>query len=390
MGVQLVHLGDAHFGPQGGRNADRYAALDQILRDAEGLPRLGAWLWPGDLNHSRMTIEDRNALAARLVQMARRAPVVLCYGNHDLPGDLDIFAHLHAAHPIYVVDRPAVLSVRLATGAMAAIAVLPYPTRAGLIAAGTGASQTLEAGREALTAIVRGLAAELDVARANGQVVLTIGHVNVAGAIASTGQPQIGQEIELDPAAVGELARRGYVGLNHIHRPQSIHGAYYAGSITPMDWGEIEPKRYLVIEITGAEAVVRSCPIATPAMYHVEGELTREGFTWRVTRGLGGAPAAAPETFAGADVRVRYTYRVAERDVLDVRQVAAPFAGARRLKLDPVPLADRAIRAPQVAAARTLEEKIRAYCAQEGLPVTEGLLAKVAALTAPGSEEVPA
>jgi DNA repair exonuclease SbcCD nuclease subunit len=67
--------------------------------------------------------------------MADAAPVVIIYGNHDRPGDLDGFANLKAGHPIYVIDRPHVLVLRLATQQMAAIFCLPYPQKAGLVAA---------------------------------------------------------------------------------------------------------------------------------------------------------------------------------------------------------------------------------------------------------------
>jgi 3',5'-cyclic AMP phosphodiesterase CpdA len=381
---QFVQFGDAHFGPHGGRNADRYAALDQIIAEGSALPYLAAWLGPGDLYHQRSEATDRDALSDRIVRMANRAPVVLCPGNHEAPLELRVFAKLGAAFPVYLAERPAVLSVRLATTAMAAIAVLPYPCRAGLIAAGAAASQTLDAAREALAVVVQGLAAELEAARARGDLTLTIGHVNVGGAIASVGQPQIGREIELDPLMVARLVALGYVGLNHIHKPQQIHGAYYAGSIAPMDWGEMEAKRYLVITYEdGAPPVVDSRPLASPPMVHIEGELTRDGFAWKVTKGIGGETANAPETYVGADVRVRYTFRAAERDVLDLSLVRAPFEGARFLKTDPVPITDRAIRAPLVVAAKTLPDKVRAYCAEQGLALTEGLLTKLDALQAP-------
>jgi hypothetical protein len=83
--------------------------------------------------------DDRNALDYCLQEMASRAPVVLCYGNHDRPGDLDGFARLRAANPIYVVDRPGCVRIRLATLEFATVFVLPYPQKAGLVGAGVEA-----------------------------------------------------------------------------------------------------------------------------------------------------------------------------------------------------------------------------------------------------------
>src|SRR5581483_3778690 len=119
MSTTLVHIGDFHAAP-GPRNADRYRALDQIISESLQLPRLGAFLWPGDLFDAASSTEDRNGLDERLQRMADAAPVVICYGNHDRAGDLDGFARLQAKHRIYVIARPQVQVLQLATGELAA------------------------------------------------------------------------------------------------------------------------------------------------------------------------------------------------------------------------------------------------------------------------------
>ena len=91
--------------------------------------------------------------------------------------------------------------------------------------------------------------------------------------------------------------------------------------------------------------------------------------------------------FDGADVRVKFTYLPAEKDALNFDLVTTPFAGARTLKLVPVPILDQAIRAPAVIAATTVAEQVRAYCAEQGIAVTDGLLAKLDTLQAPEAED---
>ena len=388
--TRIICIGDCHFGP-GPRNVDRYAALDQIIAAGLALDGLGAWVQLGDLFHAKSTIEDRNAVAERLQKMAAAAPVIVIRGNHDADGDLEIFSRLHTAWPISVVDRPAVLSVRLATHDMAAISCLPYPPKGGLIAAGTTAAETFDAGREALTAVCRGLAADLDVERQAGAWPLFVAHLNIGGAQSSAGQPIIGRELEADPAMLQMFGDAPKI-LGHIHLPQALHGAVYAGSITANDWAEMEAKRFLVVEYDADEPGGWrrvSYPLATPRAYHVEGALTRDGFSWRVTRESNGkpVPADAPAFFGGDDVRVKFTYLPAEKDVLDFDLVRAPFAGARTLKLVPVPILDQAIRAPAVIAATTVTEQVRAYCAEQGIAVTDGLLAKLDKLQAPEAED---
>jgi hypothetical protein len=380
---RFVHLGDLHLQHAHPRNGDRLQALDRAIDHAKGLPgppALAAWLMPGDLFHAKSTAEDRNALAIRLQRMADEAPVVICPGNHDAPGDLDIFAKLKARWPVIVRTTPCVEIVQLASDAVAAVGILPYPQKAGLVAAGVAHQDLGAAATAALDAIFMQLAGDLAEARHHGAIPIFMGHVNVAGSQSSNGQPQIGMELELDRAMLARLQPIPYIGLNHIHFPQTIDGATYAGSICRLDFGETEPKRFVVVEIDDVEfnAVIVSVPIDTPPLYHVEGDLARDGFTWQVTKGPGGAGDSAPASWAGCGVRVRYRYRASEKSVLSTAPILATFAEAKPFQLEGVAVPDRALRAPAVAAAVTLEDKFTAYCGLGGSPVTPAMLEKLA------------
>lgn len=372
----LVQIGDIHAAP-GPRNPDRYRVLDTIIADGMQRQDLGAWLVPGDLNHGRMTIEDRNALAARLQQMASAAPVLIVPGNHDQPGDLDIFARLKAPHPIYVVDRPGCLRVRLASLDFATVFCLPYPTKAGLAALGVAKGDVGQVAGQILQDIFLQAAGELAAAAAGGDLTFMIGHVNVAGSMTSVGQPNIGHEIEVGPAQLDRLGDI-YKGLNHIHKGQTIAGAWYPGSVCRLSWGEIEPKRYLLVHCTRADAsevsgprpwtyTVEERPLDVPPMYHVSGTLSREGFTWTVTAGPGGDTQPPPDSWRGCEVRVRYTFPQSERNVLLHAHVQAAFAEALRLEVEPVAVPDRQLRAPAVALARTLAGRVAAFAGVETL-----------------------
>src|SRR3990167_5962571 len=109
--TRLIHVGDVHLQHGHPRNADRLASLDQIVDEGRQLDQLGAWLLPGDLFHARSTVADRNDLAERLALMADVAPVVVVRGNHDQPGDLDIFSRLKARWPVSLATRPGVLDL---------------------------------------------------------------------------------------------------------------------------------------------------------------------------------------------------------------------------------------------------------------------------------------
>jgi hypothetical protein len=379
----FVHIGDLHLQSTNPRNAARLKALDQIVDEGLQLEHLAAWLLPGDLFHSRASIVDRNDLAERLQRMAGAAPVAICSGNHDLPGELNIFAKLKAKWPVYVQTTPAVLSVPLATGNAAAIAMLPYPSKAALVSAGVQPSEINLAARRALEAILRGFGASLQAARERGEIPIFLAHINIAGAVTSVGQPSIGVEsLELDPAHLASLGDC-YKGLNHVHRGQAIAGAWYAGSVCRMDWGETEAKSYNVVTFLqyisdgGWRCGVEEWLLEVAPMYHVEASLARDGFTWAVTAGPGGARQEPPASWRGCEVRVRYRFPQSARGVLRDAELLATFAEAARLEVEPIAVPDRQLRAPEVAEARTLADKLRAYA---GAAATDNVLAKLARL----------
>lgn len=367
----VVAIGDLHLQSSNPRNPARLQALDYIIDSCttpERYPSLGAWVFLGDLFHARSTAADRNALAERIVRMGAYAPVVIVAGNHDLPGELEIFGRLdvHPIHRVHVVTTPKLLRVWPATGGLdLAIACLPYPHKGGLVASSSSGVSTALAGDVALMDICRGLGAELQAAAADGERALFVGHANVTGSLASNGQPAIGQELSLDAAmldAIGPCLKL----LGHIHKPQTLHGAHYVGSVCRMDFGEVEIKVFGLVDFAAAGATLSLLPIPVAPMYHVDGILTRESWDWQVTAGPGGAPMDPPASWAGAEVRVRYRFAASERDVLPVDRVRETFAGAARIDLEPVAVPDSQVRAPQVAAARTLADKLEAWATLNG------------------------
>lgn len=386
--ARIVVIGDIHQQHGHRRNAARLDALDQILAAGYRLRDLAAWIVLGDVFHMRSTPDDRNAIAPRFQLMAALAPVFVVEGNHDAPGDLAILERLAGAHPITVVTRAQVIPVTLATGHMAAIFALPYPHKGTIVAAGVAGEQVRDVASEAIDAIVRGAAAEFaacppDVLR------LAIGHATLAGAVSSVGQPMgLERDIAVDLGALEQLGDMPKI-FGHIHKAQELPGgALYAGSIARNDWGEVEDKRFLVLTATvagrhGHTWAIESQPIACPVLWHVEGQLTRDGFDWRVTRGPDGEDLAAPTSFAGSEVRVRYRFNPDDVAALDLTLVRAPFADAAVVELEPIALRNRAVRAPEVAAATTLEEKVAAFVRASGREWTPALAEKLAQLQVP-------
>jgi DNA repair exonuclease SbcCD nuclease subunit len=378
--TRLVIIGDSHLQATNPRNEDRLRAFDQIIGEGLALRELGAWLHVGDVFHARSTPDDRNAVAARLVRMADAAPVLVLYGNHESATDLHVFGKLKARYPILVVDRPQTVLLRVPTSDVpVCVFCLPYPTKAGLAAAGVAPGDVQGTATAALDPIFMMAAADLEEARRQGAPALMIGHATIAGSVSSVGQPMgLHGEIVVTPTHLNRLGTVPKI-FGHIHKPQEIFDAVYAGSICRMDFGETEAKRYLVVTFaTPTTWCLDSFPIDCPPRYHVEGLLTRDAFTWQVTKGPGGDVDTAPASWRGAEVRVRYRFAQSEKSALSAARVYAEFAEAARLEVEPIAVPDRALRAPEVAAARTLAEKLAAY--QQVQELVPSVAEKLAAL----------
>lgn len=391
MTALFIHIGDIHLRHGHPRNPDRLAALAQIIDESHAEP-VSAYLIPGDLFDTKSTVDDRNLLADTLQDFAAHAPVVLVRGNHDAPGDLDIFARLKTRWPVYVVTQPQVLQVPLATGGTAAIAALPYPDKSVLVSRGVTPGETSQTARELLDVIFMQFAQELSTLRVGGAIPLFIGHVNVRGSISSTGQPQVGTELEIDQAILARLPVV-YAGLSHIHRPQEVGIGVYAGSIARLDYGEVEEKSYVAVMCErgagGWTASYERRSIDVPPMIHIDGRLYRDGFhfehdDWMCLtcsgtgagvyhEGEGALPCAFCDgtgqraSWAGCDVRVRYRYLASERAALSEACIRERFNDALRLKIESFAEVDRDLRAPEVAAAKTLPDKLAAFYKVERL-----------------------
>lgn len=441
MVVRFPHLGDLHL-HAGPRQADRLRCFDQFVDECFDLPDLGAWLLPGDLFHAKSGIADRNALRLRVRKMTRVAPVLVCKGNHDADGDLDIFGDISLAWPIVVADTPQVRRIeipvwrdvltkeRLCLTAF----LLPWPTEAGLVSAGVAPDRIAQEARVALDNIFEGAGLEMLAARGRGDVTLAIGHANVAGArLHSVGQPSIGSQMEVDAS---QLARLGhcYKGFNHIHIAQEVGEgdgqAHYAGSACRLTWGETEPKSYTVVTCRLASSgawpySVERRSLQVAPMYHVEGRMSRDGFhDMRVTAGPDGPREAVPsrpcefckgtgqqpfserlgimcdqcmgsgarESWKGCEVRVRASYLQSEGAVLETAQaqVKRQFAAAERFEFEPVCVPDRALRSQEVAVARTFQEKLEAWATVAGVALPDGVAGKAQLLEQPDADAVVA
>ncbi len=350
--MRFALIADSHF-----HEASRFEECQRlhtwIAQDAAARG-CTAWLHAGDLYEKKSSPRERDAAAAWVQQMGRLCgPGVIVRGNHDAIDDLPLLERLDTdRQAVHVVEGARV--VRLGP---ASIACLAWPQRGRLAALLPDRSkeEVEQAAGDALRDVLRGLGQELAECPEDGPR-LFLGHVMVRGSKTSTGQPLVGCDFELgleDLVLVG--AADAYL-LGHIHKGQDwkVNGspAIYPGSPRRTAFGELEPKGYVVIEHDqhGLRWEFVEAP-ATP-MVQLEG-------TWRGRLELD--EAFNPD---GAEVRLRYHVAADEREAAraEVEDYARELVvvGALSVKVEEVVETTTRSRTPEVAAARTLADKLQA------------------------------
>jgi DNA repair exonuclease SbcCD nuclease subunit len=371
MSLRFGHAGDFHL------DEDRYFAdtaqcLEWFVADA-AQASVDLFVINGDLTTYKATIKERNFWVDRLVEMANHAPVILVAGNHgaELEGDLYVFGRAKGKHPIYLCTEPEFIEL----GA-AAVAVFPYPRKAVM------------AGNE--HSLGEAFAQQLDefnqrFEQRPGCYKLFFGHFGVAGARVSSGQPLVGRcaDYPLDPL---RSLKAQYVGLSHIHlRQQLAARIWYAGSLSRCDYSEVEDKGYNLITLNAPELRPDLSDLTvefrvSPTRRMVELHALYEDGELRLPDNLDLL------TLKDSRVKVLVTVpngpdhplsREQQEDLREKLLAANPAELKVKIEHDTDLLAEPA----PIAAARSAEEKLRAYWAMKGTPPAdrqERLLTKLA------------
>lgn len=311
----------------------------------------------GDLFEKKSVPEDRNAAGEWLLRMAQFGPVLGVYGNHEIPGDADLFNLLEAPHPVRIHARPVVEVVQ-----GVAIACLPWPRKAHLLASfgDAGIPDIGNAAQHHLRSILRGLGSELD--QYKGAPRVSLAHVMIDGAKTDHDQPMVGADMAVSLADLSLLRCDAYLcGHVHAQQCQQIGEApcFYGGSPRHNNFGEPGPKGYVVVEFDGAKLVSWE-RIATPAtpMFLLEGRWENGGIVMN---------APLPDV-RGGEVRLRYAVPADEREA--AKAAAQRLCdhmedelGAEWVKPEPEVHTTKRARAPEVARATTIEQKLPAHWA---------------------------
>jgi len=356
--MKLIATGDHHWNER-----RRFAESVRIHREITALvasEKPDVFLSGGDLYDGASTPVEREAVAEWVASVAEHCPVLVTKGNHDRPVDCLLLRRLRTRYPVVVEEGAGVHRI-----GGAQIAAMSWPTREGLLKMSGDAEvdrDTLTS--EALRAVLRWLGSQFEELR--GPRIL-LGHFMVDGSVTSTGQELVGTPCNVSLSDLDLVGAQ--IGLmSHIHKFQrwdSTGTPYlYTGSPLRQNFGELEDKSVTIVEFNGVALMsIRQVPTSATRMLLVEQEWT--GSDW--TPGHGCEQLMSPE---GADVRFRYRCENSQRTA--AAAAAAKIRdeilarGAVAVKLEPIIEVKNASRAPEIATARGMAEKLPAFWKARG------------------------
>jgi DNA repair exonuclease SbcCD nuclease subunit len=361
----------------------RLDAHDRAMKHAarEGRARgVGLWLHGGDVfeHFGGSTARERRSVWDAFEELADSAPVVVVEGNHDPTGEIDELRRIRTRFPIHAVaERPAVLDFHAGEKIRVRIAAIPWPRKSAILSwlDDTAPPELRKAAtREALRAVFEGLGRKMAAAAEFGRrgVKIALAHAQVVGASSDSDQPLVGHDFEV---ALDDLALLGcdLTVLGHIHKPQewSFDGrdVVYPGAPTWQKFatGELVPKGFVLARVAFEDELRDPMPLVSWERVPIPGvplrlvEMTFDGST---------LVAAEPRDVCvpdGSAVRLRYSVETSAR--LGGKLVAEGLAARWRARGCDVVIEERLVpqilaRAPEIAAATSIEEKFRLFLAR--------------------------
>lgn len=368
--TRILALGDNQRDPRS-RSLEHDRVLAFIADQVEAL-RPDVIAHGGDWTERPSTHDDREVLFGWCQRVTEHAPLVTVEGNHEEPGFVAEMRRLATEFSIVAATRP----MTTVCGGVA-WALMPWPSRSSIAAhteALLGAVPSGEAvtdtANQLLELCLRGLGAQLD-ERDRGMPRVLLIHAEPATYSTDPDQPDhVAQGMRVSIEDMVRLTRVDLVLVSHIHLPQHYDVVRDDGVTVPVILigsprrtayarGELVEKGFVVVDFVGRVPTWRR--VATPAtpMRLIDAAWTDGGF---ISTDLVNLDADA---FAGAEIRFRYTVsadqsEAADREAEVLRQRLLTELGAADVKLDPVTDPCTRARAPEVASAPTLREKIEA------------------------------
>lgn len=328
----------------------------------------------GDIFDGQSNPTERDFVAQWCQQIATFATLGVVAGNHDRPLDIVALRRLGSRLGIVAVEDPGVYRI----GGVA-VAMLPYPRTANLLAAlgPVPHEQVNQVAVAALKEILLGFRTDLNCH--NGPRVLAL-HGTIEGSKTDSRQPLCGSDMIMSCADM-VLSGAQFVVAGHTHAENAFEfdGVPVVVPGCPMHrtYGEPGPTSYVIADFdSGRLTEWERIPVPARSMLLL------------TARWDGHALVDIPDVdVKGADVRLRYDVdtdqREAAKRAVEEWSDLAKARGVATVKPEAVVATTLRARAPEIATAKTLAGKLQAYWAAKGIvlgPRESRVMAKVAEL----------
>lgn len=323
---------------------------------------------PGDFFDRKSTADGRNLLRELMKKLADIAPVVGCYGNHDQPGDLDIFSHIISKCPIRIYSTPTILKPGHIWGLDCYMHVLPWLTKVAWVASHPDVGK--EQGDKTVSQLaLQYLKSSVEMNHTQGDKHVLLAHLTVEGSMAENQQPMIGEGITFGRHDLMEAGFSAGI-FGHIHLRQmfaDVGPFFYNGSPAAMNYGEAPEKFCSILDTVTEE--VEWHKLKTIDRFSLD-VLWNKGYPLEI---------AQNDLSRVRGARVRVLLRVTEgEDLPRAKAVVEQMilaAGALEAKVEPQVQPKELVRAIEITKAETLEAKLEAYwVANNNRPAEEDVL----------------
>ena len=382
--MKIIHSADWHWTEQ---RLDKCNVSASFVIDRSSSIRPFAHIIAGDYWDKRQVLSSSSAVLPAieaLKSLASISPVVMILGNnaHDAAGSLEIFRDLRTKFPVYVSERPASValcmnersefhfepcvlpdgSVNSIKSAKVIFHLLPYPTKSFLLA--DASTSSVEESNllitEALKKIFLGFAA---IGSEFSCPKILIAHCNVTGALVSSGQTLIGQDVAVSKFDL-ELASADYYALGHIHVNQAITPSmWYSGSIYHNNFGETERKYFNIVTFNPSKVKVEKVEIpSTPLSLH---DVRLDSQTLELLDDI------KTEDWEDAELRIRVHLTAEQATLIDDERIRERFPGAQSYHIERITIPEERLRSESIVEARTLKDKLKewAFVLEKELPI---------------------
>lgn len=414
--MRIAHIADCHFSMKAEKLEEVVRTTDAILVNLQadpGPPKL--IVLAGDTVDEydgpiRIDSDCARAAIRFVLALADIAPVAIVTGtpSHDRRSP-ELFRFLKGDNPIYVADKIEMVGLYLAGGTFpddgndvthfeafdnplwqrikpdAVLTFLPSPDKSRVIGTfgGTSKQLTTLAAKECLHDALSYIG-ELNATVPAGVPKILIGHGMITGSEFSSGVTATGEDLEYSIHDLN-LTNTQYKAFGHVHKYQEFPGnIVYAGSPGRLNFGEVEEKGFVKVEIDGNGQVTKEfvkLPARRFAFYECDWD---NGGIDKIMDTL----AEAEGNCQGADVRFRYTIPEEERHRVNRELIQKMLldAGARAVKVEVTIIPKIRQRAAGISKLETLADKIRKWGEVTGVEIPDRVLEIAATIE---GEDVP-